>query len=394
MIKNEIISIHNKIVELQLFNRWGGYSVHKTDASNGIPYGVSLMKDCHGNTYTYDDRVETAGYLSIERFSSSTENRQFVRLPVNYTIHIFNTIAKAGESQRFWSKAILILKELKKYYPDVNIESVITGLPDKVEYAKITIRQQYIVPCDYSFQELDELCEGAGLIDVCEPINPSPIYRNLSTHIAASGDFDMTDAFSGWVPPPYPRDRDTIIVKFDDGLAFFTYKNGTWTFDYFFQGSGNCDSCQRKILIVRYNQFDIPTPFTEIDNTTGQTFTYTLAGPTTVRIIASNSNFFNTHYLAKTQYALDIPGAVNDKLYYGNYGTTNVYLSFKSNQNNTIAVIEFLDEDNLGCAVCGQGSGGGSLWEADTIGTIKPKNNNKVDASYITGVVNGGFFQP
>jgi len=287
MIKNEIISIHNKIVELQLFNRWGGYSVHKTDSSNGIPYGVSLMKDCHGNTYTYDDRVETAGYLSIERFSSSTENRQFVRLPVNYTIHIFNTIAKAGESQRFWSKAILILKELKKYYPDVNIESVITGLPDKVEYAKITIRQQYIVPCDYSFQELDELCEGAGLIDVCEPINPSPIYRNLSTHIAASGDFDMTDAFSGWVPPPYPRDRDTIIVKFDDGLAFFTYKNGTWTFDYFFAGSGGVPVSDVKELSGYFIQgADFP-PFGE-------------------RTLFTLKNDFGFNF--KVTYAINIPG--------------------------------------------------------------------------------------
>jgi hypothetical protein len=233
MIKEEIYKINGIIVSLGLFTRWGGYSINKNDAANGIPYGVSIMKDCYGNTYTYDDRAETVGYMSIERFQSSTNNRLLISLPISYKIHIFNTLSKSGETQKFWQKGIIILKELKKIYHDVNIETVVTKMPDKVEYCIVTIRENYIVPCDYNPDELDALCDGTGLIDVCDPLPQPIVLRNLSKHITGTGNFDISDPFNNSTLPSHGNNKDTVIVKFDDGLGFYTHNGTTWIFNYF-----------------------------------------------------------------------------------------------------------------------------------------------------------------
>ena len=37
---------------------------------------------------------------------------------------------------------------------------------------------------------------------------------------------------------------------------------------------------------------------------------------------------------------------------------------------------------------------GGSLWEADGLDNIKPKDEKKVDAMHLAGTVDGGLFHP
>jgi hypothetical protein len=226
MIKNEIINIHNTIVGLNLIQRWGGYSAHKTDSDNGIPYGVSKMKDCYGNTYTYDDRVETVGYLSLNPFTTTTENRMFVRMNISFVVHLFNNTRKQGEDQRFYQKAILILKELKKKFDDVNLSSIDLR-QDKIEYTTITITQNYIIPCDYDYEELNELCDGDGLIDVCEPIDIKPIFKNMTTFVAQGGGL-----------PENARKGDTVVQEIENGLEFYTYNGTEWVLNWLSEGGG------------------------------------------------------------------------------------------------------------------------------------------------------------
>jgi hypothetical protein len=40
------------------------------------------------------------------------------------------------------------------------------------------------------------------------------------------------------------------------------------------------------------------------------------------------------------------------------------------------------------------GPSGDTLWEADTLTTIKPKDAKQVNAEHLTGVIFGGLFQP
>lgn len=168
MIKDEILQINEIIDNLNIITRWGGYSNHKTDSNNGIPYGVSLMQDCFGNTFTYDDRVETVAYFSMQPISSTTQNRWMTRLDVSYQVHIFNNLSKSGQTAKYYQKAILVMQELKKYFRDVNISTVVLN-QHKVEYSVITINQLHIVPCDYSYTELEELCEPIKPSSPCPP---------------------------------------------------------------------------------------------------------------------------------------------------------------------------------------------------------------------------------
>jgi hypothetical protein len=230
MIQPIIKKINDTIINSGLINRYGGYSLHKIDKAT--PYGVSLQKDCYGNTYSYDDRIETVGYLQLRPFTSKTRSTQLTEIDLQFVIHILNNTKISGEGQRFFSKALGIVSHLKfNGFDDVNVQTF-DNVADKIEYATITINQKIFIPCGYVPEDLDSLCEGNNLYD--NPSNPNPtIYpKNLSTHRSVSVNFDPDNPNNNLPTVINPRKLDTLIVQFTNGIGYYSYTT-SWDLNFF-----------------------------------------------------------------------------------------------------------------------------------------------------------------
>ena len=227
MISELISNINTIIINSTMINRYGGYSTF--DQKDGKPFGKSLQKDCFGNTYSFDSRFETTGFLSlqpprIEYFNVHASKGQFV-----FELHLFNNIKISGDGQRFYNKALSIISHLKRHYDNVRME--VRQHPEPLcEYAVIFIRLDLIIPCDYEAPDLEPLCEGQGLYDV--PFEPQPtIYpKNLNTWLQSSTNFDVS------IIPinlQNPRKLDTVAIRYNDGIGYYTYSGTGWNLNYF-----------------------------------------------------------------------------------------------------------------------------------------------------------------
>jgi hypothetical protein len=162
MIKAEIDKINNLIIDSQLVERYGKYCTHKTDKD--IPYGYGKEKDCKGNTYTFDERLETVAYLSLLSFQTRPLNRMANYLDINFQVHHF-TNQKKVDSDSFFGRGqqiyVLLFKEIQEKYKlssTVNIKTSSLNLPDNCEYVIIDIKVTTIVDCNYSPEIDPELC--------------------------------------------------------------------------------------------------------------------------------------------------------------------------------------------------------------------------------------------
>lgn len=162
MIKQEIDKINNLIADSQLVERYGKYCNHKTDKD--VPYGYGKEKDCKGNVYTFDERIQTVAYLSLQSFKTRSLNRLANYLDINFQIHHFTSQKKVNDDKYFGKSQelyILLFKQIQEKYKissSVNYSSSTLNLPDNCEYAIIDIKVTTIVDCNYSPEIDPELC--------------------------------------------------------------------------------------------------------------------------------------------------------------------------------------------------------------------------------------------
>lgn len=227
MIADLIAQINQVLINTAMINRYGGYSSY--ESNNGKPFGKSLQKDCFGNTYSFDSRFETTGFLSlqnprIEYLNFHASKGQFI-----FELHLFNNIKISGDGQRFYNKSLAIISQLKKQFDNVRME--VRNHPDPLcEYAVIFIRVDLIIPCNYELPDLEPLCEGQGLYDV--PFNPQPqtYPKNLNTWLQSANNFDLAIIP---ITLQNPRKLDTVALRYNDGIGYYTYSGTSWELNYF-----------------------------------------------------------------------------------------------------------------------------------------------------------------
>ena len=153
MIQQEIDKINAIIIDSQLIERYGKYCNHKTDAQNGIPYGYGKEKDCKGNTYTFDERLETVAYLSLLSAKTRPLNSMGNYLDINFQVHHF-TNQKKVNSEKYFGKSqqlyILLFKKIQEKYKLSSTVSYSTSIVnnDNCEYVILDIKVTTIVSCD------------------------------------------------------------------------------------------------------------------------------------------------------------------------------------------------------------------------------------------------------
>jgi len=160
MLKPYITNLNNIINGSGVIDRWGGYSAHTTDKP--IPYGVSKEKDCKGNTYTFDERYKTVGYLSVGDWKTRQINSMLTWVDIPFTIHLFTTVKKVEEDKYFGTSAELfsyIRANIGDYYKQntVNYRNV-SGLNANLEYTVFDIVITVVADCDYTNVENPVTC--------------------------------------------------------------------------------------------------------------------------------------------------------------------------------------------------------------------------------------------
>jgi len=162
MLKNIITNINTIINGSGVIDRWGGYSSHNTDGTKFPFYGVSKEKDCKGNTYTFDERLKTVGYLAVGDWKTRQINSMLTWLDIPITIHLFTTVKKVEEDKYFGTAAELfsyIKANIGTYYKQntVNFRNV-AGLNSNLEYTVFDIVITVVADCDYTNVEIPQTC--------------------------------------------------------------------------------------------------------------------------------------------------------------------------------------------------------------------------------------------
>jgi hypothetical protein len=96
-------------------------------------------------------------------------------------------------------------------------------------YVKYTAKEIALTP-----EELDAICGNDEVYG--EDITPSFRKVNLHSNLMSADAFDPDAPLAGWTPPDTPRLNDTVVVAFNDGLAFYTYNGSAWVFNIFYAG--------------------------------------------------------------------------------------------------------------------------------------------------------------
>lgn len=149
MIKELIDHVNTIIADSDIINRYGGYcqlSNKKTD----YPVGVGLDGDCKGNTYTYDDRVLTSGFLSLEGTTTEQISSQFGYLVVRLNVHVF-TNHKKYEDGKYYMPAVkltgILMDEMTYGNKIINCQTKQTPDSLKAEYSVISIQVKIPFDC-------------------------------------------------------------------------------------------------------------------------------------------------------------------------------------------------------------------------------------------------------
>lgn len=153
MIKKVIETISTKIIDGGLVDRWGGYCLLST-GKDGIPYGVGLIGDCFGNTYTFDERIKSVAILELVNFSTQNINSRLSWLVIEMRIHHFVS-RKMIDDNKYYGHHLLMYNKLKTDVLKLfNLENIFVNMAkvrnNNCEYSTISLKVKTIVPCDYA----------------------------------------------------------------------------------------------------------------------------------------------------------------------------------------------------------------------------------------------------
>jgi len=165
MIKETIKTINDIIINSTLVERYGKYCSHKTDAANGIPYGVGKEKDCKGNTYTFDERITNVAYLEFLPFKTTPVNSLINNFELTFNIHHFVSTKKVNDN-RYYGKHLELfqyvfnaIKAVKTFNKSqITTVSITNNIPDHCEYGVISISFSQYVDCNYTPEIDPALC--------------------------------------------------------------------------------------------------------------------------------------------------------------------------------------------------------------------------------------------
>lgn len=160
MIKETIDSINEVINNSKIIERYGGYC--DIDKSKAIPFGISKTKDEKGNTYTYDARYKTAGFLEFQKERTNVEqfSTQFWYLNLFFVVHLFTSQKKVSKAKNYSTalKLLEVMRDNTNYkFKKLEFKLIETDNPD-CEYSTITIAIKTPVACNYTIENKPESC--------------------------------------------------------------------------------------------------------------------------------------------------------------------------------------------------------------------------------------------
>ena len=161
MIKNYINNLVTDITGLDQIERFGGWcELELQDTPNGsIEAGIrkETELDCHGNTYTPDDRFASVGFVFIDtcEMRPSEVVPKTNELLLTIGIKIYYTPSKTGSNTNHFEAAVMFNSDLNKL-TDINGKKYsFSGTGTRVlhKFGMVTLRNTVTlyVPCDYVF---------------------------------------------------------------------------------------------------------------------------------------------------------------------------------------------------------------------------------------------------
>lgn len=153
MIKQVITEINQIVIDSALVERYGKYCIHKTDKE--IPYGIGKEKDCKGNTYTFDERLENVAYLEMQPYKTNVVNNLMTNIDLVFNIHHFVTVKKANDdiyhqrNLQLFQYVFNAIKAKKNYHRASVITNSLNDVNEKCEYGIINIKFSMYLDCDY-----------------------------------------------------------------------------------------------------------------------------------------------------------------------------------------------------------------------------------------------------
>lgn len=160
MIEQVITYFDTLVTDSTFVDRWGGYC-EVDQNTKPFPTGISKTKDVKGNTFTYDDRVKTNGFLELGKTRFDALGTQFGYLNIPIIIHIFTNRKKVAQA-KYYSVAIALLDYLKKHTEYQNKTWQYENIPHlenlHAEYSKITITVRLPMDCNISPDNNPQCC--------------------------------------------------------------------------------------------------------------------------------------------------------------------------------------------------------------------------------------------
>lgn len=159
MINEVIEQINDVIVDSGLIERWGGYC--DAELKNGLMVGIGKTGDCKGNTYTFDDRVSSSGFIELGDVTNESISTQFGYMVIPVKIHLF--VNQKRYDDKKYHSVYLTLMEL--FYSSLNFQrktiggkgSAIANIPH-CEYTIITITVRQPIDCNYQVANNPDVC--------------------------------------------------------------------------------------------------------------------------------------------------------------------------------------------------------------------------------------------
>lgn len=151
MIKDFITQIVSDITDIDLIQRFGGYC--DLELIDGIETGIKKDGeiDCHGTTYTPDERFASVGFLYIDSWETkkSEHDRKSNELDLVIGVKLYFTPAKLGERVNYYEAGLEFITELNK--KGYKFSGRASRTNQKFEMVTLLYTKKMYVPCDYTF---------------------------------------------------------------------------------------------------------------------------------------------------------------------------------------------------------------------------------------------------
>lgn len=156
MIEAYIEAVSEVVRELDIIERWGKVCQKETDNKDGFSFVYGIQndpekQDCHGTTYTPDDRFESVGFIYLDNFKtemfSGTKNASQVTFET--VIQIYVSSLKIGKFNNWYNLGLELTNKLNLQGHKFTAE----GKQILGRFESITLREKktMVISCDYSF---------------------------------------------------------------------------------------------------------------------------------------------------------------------------------------------------------------------------------------------------